>query len=188
MPFVFAPAGLHLKFLIGASRLSAWNDQCRSTAISENLGVYLLSINPAEILAPLVLLVKGKEEDRTVLLGRWAGEKANREVPSKAHACTEFLGLPIDGPLQSRYSQAQITDLVAYANPRSLEAAQSLCSSLSHASQTLPKPVASSPAVLSATNCSKSTRTLAPEIYSSGVAVTHSTSLLQRNSGGQRTH
>src|ERR1039458_5819099 len=62
---------------------------------------------------------------------------------SKVMGGTKLNTPVIDGPALPRYSQAQIKDLVAYANPRSQEAAQSNCSSLRRVSGNLPQPAAS---------------------------------------------
>jgi hypothetical protein len=58
---------------------------------------------------------------------------SRRQVSAKAQGGLKIHGSLIDGPGGSRYSQAQILDLVAYANPRSRKAAQSLSMALTRA-------------------------------------------------------
>ena len=53
-----------------------------------------------------------------------------REVSAKTWERRKLNIGDIDGPVRSRYSQGQIKDLVAYANPRSFKTAQSSGSSL----------------------------------------------------------
>ena len=54
------------------------------------------------------------------------GASIRQEVSTKAQPSQGIHTPPIDAPTRARYSQAQIKDLVAYANPRYLEAFQSL--------------------------------------------------------------
>ena len=71
-----------------------------------------------------------------------AAVPTTREVPPKAQSPAKVIHPHIDEWARSRYSQAQIKDLVAYANPRSFEAAQSLGSLLRRDFGSLLNPVA----------------------------------------------
>jgi len=134
--------------------------------------------------------------------------QTSQKVPRKAQPSKIIFAPPIDAFVDSRYSQAQITDLLAYANPRSSQAAQSLGSPLRRASQPHKKPTATPLSLCRPVPCAAaddklyaikaagfgphnsfatSTRALPPGGYSS-VAPVPQTPLSQRLSGGQRTH
>ena len=70
-------------------------------------------------------------EDRRTLQKKFSvpsgfGASIRQEVSTKAQPSQGIHTSPIDASARARYSQAQIKDLVAYANPRYLEAFQSL--------------------------------------------------------------
>jgi hypothetical protein len=90
----------------------------------------------------------------------------------------------IDGPARSRYSQGQIKDLVAYANPQPQMAAQSFGSPLRRVPEIALQPPAFSPAQPIPAVCASIASTYFPGGSARGSA--RFISPLQRRIGGYR--